>query len=87
MFWMGPRDMGSHSRLPGIITFLFGFPNSKQLAIVNPYALRARWAESKPDNRGASAPATSLKIWRSAPATWDDPSVQVNEQIGIDIPC
>jgi len=65
MFWMGPRDMGSHSRLPGIITFLFDFPNSKQLAIVNPHALRARWAESKPDNRGAVRPVSSGGVFEN----------------------
>ena len=65
MFWMGPLDMGRQSRLPGIIAFLFDFPNGKQLAIVNPHALRARWGESKPDSRGAVCPVSSGGVFEN----------------------
>ena len=69
MFWMGPLDMGRQSRLPGIIAFLFDFPNSKPLEIVNPQALRTRWRESKPESRGAVCPVSSGDVFENMKVT------------------
>jgi len=69
MFWMGPLDMGRNSRLPGIIAFLFDFPNNKPLEVVNPQELRTRWRESKPDSRGAVCPVSSGDVFENMKVT------------------